>query len=312
MNKPLVSIICLCYNHGKYVKRAIESVLQQSYANIELIAIDDASQDESRKIISGISRVYGFKTIFNSENLGNCKSFNRGLWESKGKYIIDLAADDSLKPDRIKVGVEALEKKGDSYGVHFCDVELYDEQGVRLGTHYKRDAGLKLLEPVPSGDIYTQLVEKYLISPPAMMMRRSVLEELDGYDEELSYEDFDFWVRSARHYKYAFSDQILVNKMMLKSSLSSIQYRWKNRHSMSTARVCMKISEMNNTAEEDKALLIRINYELKWSLITENWESSKIFIGLKEKLNSRSLRFLAEKAILSVKPPWFWFWKWVT
>ena len=309
LKKPLVSVICLCHNHGKYVEHAIFSVLNQKYDNVELIVVDDASDDASREIIPRLSKKYGFKTIENKVNLGNCSSFNLGLSASKGKYLIDLAADDYLYADRVKIGVEVLEKLGKSYGVHFCDVEQVNEYGRSLGTHFLRDKTGKLINEVPTGDIYQHLVEKYLISAPSMMMSRKVLEELNGYDEDLSYEDFDFWVRSSRNYKYAFTDMVLIKKLVLKNSLSSIQYQKKNPHLMSTAKVCEKILSMNTNKQEDLALLKRINYESKWALITENWEAEKIFILLKEKLDDSSFRLSMEKLIVSIKPSWYWLWK---
>jgi len=309
LQKPLVSVICLCYNHQAFVKRAIDSVLQQTYDNIELIVVDDASPDQSQKIILAASKADGFQTIFNEKNVGNCKSFNIGLTQSKGKYVIDLAADDVLLPTRIEIGVAQLEQKGETYGVHFCDANLIDKHGQTLGTHYKRDENGSLLENVPSGDIYVQLVEKYFICTPTMMMRRQVLEELNGYDEALRYEDFDFWVRSARNYKYAFSDEILVNKSMLGQSLSAVQHQKKNLHALSTAKVCEKILSMNKTDKENRALLKRVTYELKWALITENWEVSKKFIQIKNKISKLTARSVVEKTILRIKPPWFSLWK---
>ncbi len=309
MNKPLVSVICLCHDQGKYVQQAIESVLKQTYEHIELIVIDDASKDNSQAVIENLSKIHGFHAHFNTKNLGNCKSFNTGFKLSQGKYLIDLAADDVLLPERVQIGVEQLEQAGPAYGVHFCDVEINDENGKRIGTHYKRDAHGQLLDTVPGGDIYKDLVERYLISAPSMMMSRQVLSDLNGYDEELTYEDFDFWVRSSRKYKYIFTDQILLKKMVLSNSLSSILYKKKNRHALSTAKVCEKILEMNSSEEENLALLKRINYELKWSLITENWEASDIFMKLKGKLGYTSFRYQLEKFILKMKPPWYPIWK---
>ena len=290
------------------MKRAVDSVLHQNYSNVELIVVDDASEDDSQEIIKKAQKIHGFNVLFNKENLGNCKSFNRGFRASQGKYLIDLAADDLLEPERIKVGVEVLERKGASFGVHFCDVALIDETGTSLGTHYKRDAHGKLMDFVPSGDIYTHLVERYLISAPSMMMSRKVLEELGGYDESLSYEDFDFWVRSARNYQYAFSDMVLVKKTILDNSLSSIQYKRKNRHALSTAIVCQKVLDLNKTDDEKRALSKRVNYELKWSLITENWEAASLLVEVKNQIEHISIRLWLGKMILRFRPGWFWIW----
>ena len=291
------------------MKQAIDSVLQQSYENVELIVVDDASTDKSRELIREASAEHGFHTIFNEKNSGNCRSFNVGLKHSSGKYVIDLAADDLLMPDRVAIGVELLERKGPTYGVHFSDANLIDPEGKILGTHYKRDESGHLLENVPEGDIYADLVERYLICTPSMMMSRKVLEDLKGYDESLTYEDFDFWVRSSRKYLYAFSDALLVSKTIVTSSLSQAQLQKKNVHALSTAKVCEKIFEMNSNEQEQKALLKRVNYELRWALITENWDASKKLIDVKGRLQGNTARTFAEKIILSLKPPWFPFWQ---
>lgn len=309
MEKPLVSIICLCANHEKYVASAIESAVRQSYQALELIVVDDASTDNSVEVIQELASIHQFAFLQNKTNLGNCKSFNKAFQISKGAYIIDLAADDVLLPGRVATGVEVLEKAGDEYGVHFCDVELLNQHGKSKGTHYKRDRSGRLLEQVPSGYIYTELVEKYFISAPSMMMRSSVLEELNGYDEELSYEDFDFWVRSSHEYKYAFSDEVLVQKRILKSSLSSFQKRYKNKHAFSTAKVCQKAAKLNRTKAANDALLKRISYELKWALITENWDAANMLIELRDRLEGRSSLAGMEKLALAIRPPWYPLWK---
>lgn len=309
MDKPLVSIICLCYNHEKYIEQAINSVLLQSHENLELIVVDDASTDNSQSIIERMSENHGFHVHFNPSNLGNCKSFNIGFKRSNGKYIIDLAADDQLFPSRVEEGVNSLEKKGNTYAVDFCDVELIDEKGNSKGSHFKRDVHGKLTSDVPEGDIYKILVEKYFFSAPSIMMRRTVLEELGGYDENLSYEDFDFWIRSSRKYKYTFTDQILVKKTILLNSHSSSQYKRKNKHSFSTAIVCEKAFWLNKNDEENLALVKRINYGLKWALITECWEASEKFIELKQKLVKSHWSFAFVKLIIKIKPAWFPLWK---
>ena len=306
---PLVSIICLCYNHERYVERAVMSALGQTYGNLEIIVIDDASRDGSRAVIEKLAKIHGFKTIFNEQNLGNCRTFNKGLALAKGDYVIDLAADDVLLPDRVAEGVNSLEGKGPEYGVHFCDIELIDEKGHSLGAHFPRDEKGDLVTPVQEGDLYKIILEKYYIPTPAMMMRRSVLEEMGGYDEGLSYEDFDFWVRSARNYKYAFTDRVLMQKHVLSGSLSTKQKLRKNPHLLSTAIVCEKALKLNKTENENQALLKRINYELKWALATENWEAAELFLKIKKQLGGTSPVLWIQKMAIKTKPRWYGFLK---
>ncbi|MDZ7604621.1 MAG: hypothetical protein U5K79_03320 [Cyclobacteriaceae bacterium] len=140
--------------------------------------------------------------------------------------------------------------------------------------------------------MYSILLRKYYISTPTMMMSRRILDELGGYDEALSYEDFDFWVRSARDYQYRFTDAVLVNKYVEKS-LSTQQYLHRNRHTLSAAIVCEKALALNKSPEDDKALWKRVSYELKWAMITENWEAATRFLAIRHKLKpSLQIRLL--------------------
>lgn len=265
---PLVTVIVLCFNQGKYLREAVQSVMEQDYKPVEIIIVDDASTDRSREVAKEIvSEHPEIKSILLEENLGNCRAFNHGLQLALGKYVIDLAADDLLIPNRIMVGVRELEAKGEKFGVHFSDAYLCDENAEMVNTHYSRDGKGILLETVPQGKVYVDLLSKYFICAPTMMMRKSMLNELGGYNEDLSYEDFDFWIRSSRNYQYVFSDDILVKKRNLPNSLSKQQYRWRSKHFESTYRVCKMAFSLNRNATEHKALRSRILYEVKMSLI---------------------------------------------
>ena len=134
----MVSIICLCYNHSKFVVEAIDSVLAQTYTNIELIIVDDASNDGSVITINErIKEVPEIKFIALDKNVGNCKAFNIGWRVSAGQFIIDLAADDILMPERVSVGVARLLKVGSDYGVNFTDAELIDKEGKIIAQNLK-------------------------------------------------------------------------------------------------------------------------------------------------------------------------------
>lgn len=263
MNAPLVTVICLCYNQKRFVREAVESVINQSYAPVQIIIVDDASTDGSRDSINQLKSKYPqLEVLLLNENMGNCRAFNRGLALAKGEYLIDLAADDVLLPDRIKIGVDALQQSGDEYAVHFCDAELIDETGAFVNHHSDKYPH----HTIPQGDIYEQVIKRYFICPPTIMFRKSVMDKLGGYDETLAYEDFDFWVRSSRQFKYTYSPEPLVKKRVGKRSLGSIQEKLFNRHALSTYRVCKKILDLNRTANEKKALTKRILYEIKSSL----------------------------------------------
>lgn len=265
----LVSIICICHNHARFVTQALDSVIAQTYQPIELIVIDDASTDGGGKIIKRWLADHPSATLLlNAENIGYCKTFNKAFRIARGHYIIDLAADDILLPNRVKVGVAALEKAGREYGVTFSDAEHIDEDGTILWRHSDKYPH----QTIPSGDIYIHLINRYFICSPTMMFRREVLEGMNGYDESLTYEDFDLWIRSSRTCKYIYTPQVLVRKRRLLTSLSQRQRKIGSDQSFSTYRVCQKINAMNRTVEEKRALNTRLVYEMKTSLLELNFK----------------------------------------
>lgn len=278
MKHPLVTVICLCYNHARYVKEAVDSVMRQNWPNVELLVVDDASTDNSREAIGALAEKYPrIKVQFNEVNMGHCRSFNQMFRQSKGDFVIDLAADDVLMPGRIQTGVEELLIAGRNYGVHFGDAIYINEQGEELGLH----SGKYPHATVPEGDIYKELISRYFICPPTLMFRRSVLEALGGYDENLHYEDFDVLVRAARQFYFKYSPQVLVKRRELKGARSSAQFRLFSRHSLSTLAVCRKIMKMNHTEEERKALQQRLRYEIGLNLRLLNadvvWHLTRLY-----------------------------------
>lgn len=281
MSTPLVTIICLCHNHENYLSEAVHSALTQSYKNIEIIILDNGSRDNSQQLIKKLIEDYpGIKMILLNENLGNCRAFNLGLSESKGEFIIDLSADDVLLPGRIKEGLKSFREHGKEYGVNYSDAEYIDLSGKVLGQHYQRDKKGQLIDPVPEGNIYSDLLARYFICTPTMMIRRSVFNHLEGYDENLAYEDFDFWIRSGKITKYCYTDKILVKKRLLKGSLSSSQYKRNSQLLNSTYIVCLKAEKLNETRQDANALNLRIKYELRKAIFSGNFREAYNFSNI--------------------------------
>lgn len=287
MQSPLVSIICLCYNQSRFVREAVESVLNQTHTNIQLIIVDDASTDTSMEVIRQIVKQHpAIKFISLTENLGNCKAFNRGLTVAKGEYFIDFAADDVLLPNRIETGVRSLQESGVNYGVHFSDAEMINEDGAYLNLHSERFPH----ELIPQGDIYKELINRYFICPPSMMLTRAVLEHLNGYDETLDYEDFDFLIRSSRKFNYKYSPTVLVRKRITKNAMAKKQFMLFSKYSRTTLKVCEKIFSLNRTPEEQRALSGRVLYEMKLNLRLLNvWIAWKFFLLWARNRNTKKI-----------------------
>ncbi|HEY8401394.1 MAG TPA: glycosyltransferase [Cytophagaceae bacterium] len=309
MSAPLVSVICLCYNHELFLREALESVVDQTYKNIEIIVVDDCSKDNSVTIIQEfIKRYPEIRFISNADNIGNCRSFNKAFQLSRGSYIIDFATDDVMYPDKIEKQVAALEQAGGSYGVVYSDAAVIDERGKFLYNHFDNLNRYKLKE-IPQGDIYKILLEKFFLPTTTMLVRREVLEELGGYDESLTYEDFDFWIRSSRNWKYLYVPEVL-NKRRLSTYSFSNQFLYSSTTMhWSTYRVCQKALWLNKTKEENEALLKRVEAEMKTCYFLNQFD---LVIQYNELLKSAHLKSSSTTlwTILSrLKIPMYWFYK---
>ncbi len=270
--QPLVSVICTCYNHEDYIIAALKSVVAQTYAHVELIVIDNASTDASLYRIEAFCAAHpGIRIVRNAYNKGLCRAFNQGLGMTTGKYVIDLSGDDVLLPTRIARQVAFFETLPEDYGVVFSNAQYLNQEGRLLHLHYPTDSDGRAVAEVPSGDVYKEILEKYFICTPTMMMRRTVLDTLGGYDETLAYEDFDFWVRSAVLCHYAYQDEVLTQKRLLLGSLSNLSYRPGSGMLESTYAVCDKAYHLNRTQGEFDALAGRIKTYIRKSFYTEEF-----------------------------------------
>ena len=251
----------------------MRSVVQQTHDDVELIVIDNASTDTTAQKIREFCRHNpGIRFISNAWNKGLCTAFNQGLHFASGKYIIDLSADDVLLPERIARQVTYFESLPDDYGVIFSNAQYLDAQSNPLHYHYATDENGKAAEKIPEGDIYLAVLKRYFICTPTMMMRRSLLDRLGGYDESLAYEDFDFWVRSAVICKYSYQDEVLTQKRILRRSLSTRSYEPGSGMLESTYVVCNKAYDLNRNQAEFDALALRIRAYIRKCFYTQEFE----------------------------------------
>ena len=181
---PLVSIIIPCYNHEKYVADAINSIINQTYKNIELILIDDGSQDNSKNVIMGLldkcnsrfSRVYFDSRI----NKGLCKTINEALEVCQGKYVSLIASDDLMLPEKTTIQVEFLERQPDVSGV-FAAVELIDNKNNVVGQRISNKTEFSFDEI---------MLNKHDLPTLTQMFRLEEIVSNGGYDDRVKIEDW--------------------------------------------------------------------------------------------------------------------------
>jgi glycosyltransferase involved in cell wall biosynthesis len=295
---PLVTIVALCYNHARFLPQALDSILHQTYPNLEVLLVDDASSDDSATILRRYAAANpSWRLLLLPENVGNCRAFNHALRQSSGEFLIDFATDDVLLPHRVAYHVEAFHRAGPACGLVYSDAELIDEEGHLVRRHFRRDA--QGLHPRPaSGWVFAEVLARYFISTPTMTMRRATLEQLGGYDETLAYEDFDFWVRAARNWQFYFLDEVTTQKRLHPQSMSRKGYRPHDPYLASTIRVCRKAQALCRTAEERAALAIRVRWELRQAVRWRNFpEARELFRLLQELGHLKPLDWLLGQVV---------------
>jgi GT2 family glycosyltransferase len=261
---PLVTIVALCHNHARFLRPALDSVLAQTYANLEVILVDDGSTDESVAMLREYATAHPeWQTLFLEQNVGNCAAFNQALARTHGQYVIDFATDDILLPERVTRQVAEFGKLPADYGMVYSNVKLVDEAGQFQRLFYTSTAAGEL-QPVPaSGRVFEQVLRRFFISAPSMMMRRATLEALGGYDETLAYEDFDFWVRASHSWQFYFQNEVLTEKRLHPRSKSAQSYRPHDPLVASTVQICRKAAALCYTPTEWDALAVRLRWELR-------------------------------------------------
>ncbi len=217
---PLVSMIVLSYNHSRFILETLESVRAQTYKNTELIIIDDCSSDDSVSIIERWLQENAISCTFirHQKNQGICKSLNEALAVATGKYISMIGSDDIWLPDKIARQVEIMESQPEDVGVLYSDAFQMDQYGHRLPETFI--TAHRRLPEMPQGWILDTLVEDNFIHGIATLIRRSCYDKVGWYDENLPWEDWDMWMRIARHYRFIFSPTPVATYRVHPESLS--------------------------------------------------------------------------------------------
>ena len=192
-NSPLVTIGVLSYNYSKYLLAALNSLLVQTYNNIELIIIDDCSTENSVEIINQwiSSNNLHCTFIINEKNEGITKVSNKLVALSKGKYINLFATDDIMLPEKIEQQVNLLEQAGEEYGMCYANVETMDEENNITGLYC--DPGI---ESLPQGDVLEAFAFNQMkFATPSALIRIAAYKKCGMYDERVLIEDYNFWLR---------------------------------------------------------------------------------------------------------------------
>lgn len=192
MNQPVISVIIPAYNAEKTIKRTIESVLNQTFSDFEIIVVNDGSQDATVEIASSFSdsRI----KIFSYPNAGAAIGRNRGFSNAFGEFIAFLDADDLWTSDKLEAQLKALQDNPKA-GVAYSWTDFIDESDhfVRTASHL-----------TANGNVFAQLLLTcFVVSGSNPLIRRQAFIDINGFDESLpASQDFDLYLRLAARYEY--------------------------------------------------------------------------------------------------------------
>ncbi|HEY8911410.1 MAG TPA: glycosyltransferase [Desulfosporosinus sp.] len=200
MLPPKVSVVIPTYNHARYLPYALDSVINQSYPNIEVLVIDDGSTDETAEIVKPYSSIINY--IY-KKNGGTPSALNLGLSTATGKYICWLSADDMLIGGKVSKQVGLMESDL-SLGFSYTSFMVIDANGKKqydVNSFYFPD----------KQDMVKMLMDNCFINGSSVMMRSSALKEIGYFDESLPQaHDYDLWFRFLRHYSCGFLPEHLL------------------------------------------------------------------------------------------------------
>lgn len=205
-NLPLVSVIIPTYNYANFLPTAIESVLNQTYKNFEIIIIDDGSADNTKQVC----KEYGLVKYFYQKNKGLAAARNAGIQKSTGDYLVFLDADDWLEKDALEQNFSVIRNKPDvafvSGNYYFLRAETNELDAVSVsvtGNHYER-----------------LLQSNYIGMHAAVMFQRWIFNEFK-YDETLkTCEDYDLYLAITRKYPVIHHDKFIATYYFHASGLS--------------------------------------------------------------------------------------------
>ncbi|MGI8499583.1 MAG: glycosyltransferase [Hassallia sp.] len=207
---PKISVIIPAYNCAKTIKETIESVLNQSFTDFELLVINDGSTDSTLDIVSQIEdcRI----KIFSYKNAGGNVSRNRGINHAVGEFISFLDADDIWTPEKLATQLQAIDKNPTTK-VAYSWTDYIDENGkfVSSGTHISLN-----------GNVYEQLlVKNFLENGSNPLICRDALLAVGGFDESLvAGQDWDMWLRLARDFNFVAVPEVQILYRISANSVS--------------------------------------------------------------------------------------------
>ena len=195
-----ISVIIPTYNRIDVLPRALDSVFSQSDPLTDVIVVDDGSDDGTADMVSA---KYPEVKLIKQQNTGVSAARNRGIAESKGGWIAFLDSDDEWKPQKLERQIICIAENPDAVLIHTDEIWIRDGKRVNPMKKHQKSGGR----------IFQKCLPLCVISPSSVLVKRSLLEEIGNFDEDLDVcEDYDLWLRICAEYPVHYVDEKLIVK----------------------------------------------------------------------------------------------------
>lgn len=220
----LVSVIMPAYNAGRYIAESVESVLRQSYSNLELVIVNDGSTDNTSAVITEYQNRYLDKIVYinKEKNEGTALTLNRAILESKGKYICWLSADDLFVEDTVESLVNYLESHKE-YDMAFSDFELIDSSSNFLRDSFFKKDIVELIKQEVYQPYKGLLITGCIINGCTVIIPKTCFEVIGGFNHKYRYaHDYDMWLRLASKFSIGYLNKVNVKNRTYPEQISQL------------------------------------------------------------------------------------------
>ena len=209
---PKVSVVLPTHNRGHLLRRAIESVLRQTYEDFELIVVDDASVDDTEDVVMSIQDPR-LKFIQHDVNRGGGAARNTGVQMARGELIAFQDSDDEWFPSKLKIQTGIMERASAKVGVVYSGFWRVDKETKSYAP------GAKVSRR--SGHIHSDLLRRNFVTTPSILTRKDCLVKVGLFDESLPrLQDWDLVIRLSRDYEFIFIEEPLLTSYISPDSIS--------------------------------------------------------------------------------------------
>jgi glycosyltransferase involved in cell wall biosynthesis len=215
---PLISVIIPAYNAEAFIAETLQSVIAQTYQNIEILVVDDGSQDQTARIVQSFAETDPRVTLFQQPNRGVAAARNLAIEKSQGEYIAPIDADDIWYPQKLEKQLQLLLASEPHVGLVYAWSAFIDEQGVLTG---------RLQAASKEGEVYVALLAgNFIGNASAPLIRRACLKTIGGYNTQMreqnaqGCEDWDLYLRIAEQYQFRVISEFLIGYRQSTSSMS--------------------------------------------------------------------------------------------